>query len=125
MQSLLSFRTPQYQKILVLTNLMKIDGYSDRSEKAFIEEYIAQYSFEPQALSKLKEIMQNPEIVEVDLELIKQHPQEAKATLVLMVALSREDGTVHDLEKKYIYEVSQVLGFDKQEVDRHFNGIAI
>ncbi|MCS6905070.1 MAG: TerB family tellurite resistance protein [Bacteroidia bacterium] len=123
MQQLLNSHTPEYQKILLLTNLMKIDGFSDRSEKAFIEAYIAQYTFEPEALNSLKEAIQNPQMAEVNLEIIKQHPSEAKATLVLMVALSREDGTVHELEKKYIYEICQVLGFDKREVDNHFNGI--
>jgi tellurite resistance protein len=123
MAQLLSVNSSEFQRIVALTNLMKIDGYSDKSEKAFIQAYISQHSFDDEALAALQVIIENQEISKVQLDIIKQDPKEAQATLVLMVALSKEDGAVHELEKKYIYEVAQYLGFSKEQVDNHFNGM--
>jgi tellurite resistance protein len=123
MAQLLSVDSPEFQRIVALTNLMKIDGYADKSEKAFIQTYISQYPFDDEALAALQAIIENQEISKVQLDIIKQDPKEAQATLVLMVALSREDGSVHELEKKYIYEVAEYLGFSSDEVDSHFNGM--
>jgi tellurite resistance protein len=121
----LNVNSPEFQRIITLINLMKIDGNSDKSEKAFIQAYISQHPFDDEALATLQAIIENQEITKVQLDIIKQNPQEAQATLVLMVALSREDGAVHELEKKYIYEVAEYLGFSSDEVDKHFNGIPL
>jgi uncharacterized tellurite resistance protein B-like protein len=107
-------------KIILFSNLMKIDGVIDKKEVSYIVKIIENMDITEKTTSELLKIVHSPDKGEVDFELLKEY-DEAISILIDMIALSKVDGNLHDFEQAYIIEVGGIFGFSEDEIVEMIN----
>jgi len=100
-------------KVIVLMNLMKVDGESGDKEKEFITQIINNIDFSFYTSAKLKVDLQLSSQSDVDFKVLADSSKSDKDSLLIdMIALAKRDEQVHAKELDYIMFICEQLGLD-------------
>ena len=102
-------------KIILLSNLMKVDEVIDEKEISYIVKIIENMDLSENMAFELLKIVQSPEKGQVNFDLLKDG-DEAISVLIDMIALAKVDGAIHTYEQAYIKQVGKNLGFSESEI---------
>jgi uncharacterized tellurite resistance protein B-like protein len=110
-------------KILVLLNLMKVDGESGEKEKTYISQIIDKVDLGFVTRTKLQVDLHLDSQSEVNFELLKNASKEDKDSLLIdMLALATRDGKIHNSEFEYIMNVCDQIDLDTRFVIDDLSG---
>jgi uncharacterized tellurite resistance protein B-like protein len=105
------------QKLVVLANLMKVDGEIKPVEIEFLETILAHATdVDDDVVRGIRTTMEQPSQDPVDLGPF-QDSSEAFALVMDMVALANRDGQFHPAEKVYIRHVANQINFPKEDIE--------
>ncbi len=103
-------------KIVLLSNLMKIDGGIATEEITQITTMIKAMDFTKELSSQLLNMLGTMEQSSVDFDLLREN-NESIPMLMDMHTLAYADNELHNLEKKFIRETRKKLGISVEEID--------
>ena len=103
-------------KIILLSNLMKIDGEIAEEEVHQITTMIEALDFSEDLTFRLLNMLGTMEQSSVDFDLLKEN-NESISILMDMHTLAYADNNLHKLEKVYIQQVGKKLGVSDEEID--------
>ena len=103
-------------KIIVLSNLMKIDHEVAKEEIEFIKKVITESGLDPDTIQQLKDVILSKNLTNVDLSCFPRGHDETVGLMIDMVALAKRDGEFHASERQYIKQKGKELGFTDDEI---------
>ena len=103
-------------KIQVCINVAKIDFNMQESEVEFLSQLIEESELDDDAKMNLIEQLHLKELIDVDLNLLKNNDLFALALIESLSSIIKIDGSVKSVEKIYFYKIAKELGFSKEEV---------
>lgn len=104
-------------KVIVLMNLMKIDGNSMEKEKDYISQIIENSDLSFYTKAKFKVDLNLSSLSEVDFKILSESPQSDKDSLLIdMLALAKRDSSIHPKEFEYIMQVCEKLKLETKFV---------
>lgn len=103
-------------KIILLSNLMKIDGKNTEKEIKHISTIIESVNISDELTFELLEMLQTDVKGKVDFSLLQQN-DESLSILIDMVSLAKVDDEFHNFERVYIKQAGKSLGFSDDEIE--------
>lgn len=104
-------------KVIILMNLMKVDGVSKDKEKEYITQIIDNIDFSFFTKSKFKVDLNLSSQSDVDFKILTESSKSDKDSLLIdMISLAKRDGEVHTKEFEYIMQVCEKLNMDTKFV---------
>ena len=86
------------------------------SEVEFLSQLIEESELDDDAKMNLIEQLHLKELIDVDLNLLKNNDLFALALIESLSSIIKIDGSVKSVEKIYFYKIAKELGFSKEEV---------
>lgn len=103
-------------KIQICINVAKIDFDMQESEVEFLSQLIEESELDDDAKMNLIEQLHLKELIDVDLNLLKNNDLYALALIESLSSIIKIDGSVKFVEKIYFNKIAKELGFSKEEV---------
>lgn len=110
-------KSTDFYRIKILTNLAKIDGTVHDDEQKLVLTLLENLDLPPEDKIEIASRLTSDAKDIEGIDFISEHPDEAIALLADMVALAKQDGTIHVLEKLYIRQIGKMLNFSDQDID--------
>ncbi len=119
----LSVETIEKIKIQALVNLMLADGKSHPEEKEFIRNLIESSDLAYDEKVTALETLECRKKFSVDYSQLLNLPEDAVSLLIDLVALSKQDGSIHISEKIYIKQVGRALQLSDEDISELIDSV--
>lgn len=110
-------KSNDYVKIMILTNLAKIDGKVEGAEVQFISNIISSSDLTDDEKSELSIAIHNDSRSHEGILNIANSPDDAIMLLVDLTALAKSDSKFHVTEKLYIKKIGKMLNFSESDIE--------